>query len=164
MKQMSDRTATAASALMIMAMTASLLCSPGLATAQPAPAPANPASAAAAPPAGPIDEVEIRIAELHGQLHIASAQETQFRAYADVLRSNAQAMQALFEERAKQTDATAPARLQWYARLTAAHAEAIGKLVAPFDALYQSLSEAQQHDADAYFNQLSQRRMPHRAG
>ncbi len=112
----------------------------------------------AQPPKGPTLDVESRITDLHKKLGITAAQEPQFKAYADVLRANAQALEKLFEERAKETDFSAPARLRWYARLTAAHAENVGKLVPVFEALYQVLSDPQKKAADTYFEALSQRR------
>jgi hypothetical protein len=121
-------------------------------------------SATAAPPQGPGAAVEAKISELHRKLHITSAEEPQFRTYADAMRQNAQTMAALFAERAKSTDLSAVARLRWYAQLTAAHAEAVGKLVAPFEALYQGLSADQKKAADTLFQQIQQRRAPRRAG
>jgi len=120
---------------------------------------AQTAPAASAMPEALTDSVEIRIAELHQTFRIMPSQEALFRAYADIMRSNAQAINALFVQRAQATDFTAPARLRWYAQLTATHAEAVNKLIAPFDALYQSLSPAQQQAADRHFEQLQQRRM-----
>lgn len=120
---------------------------------------AQTAPARSAVPETLADSVEIRIAELHRTLRIMPSQESLFRAYADVMRSNAQAINALFQQRAQATDFAAPARLRWYAQLTAAHAEAVNKLVAPLDALYQSFSTAQKKAADRHFEQLQQRRM-----
>ena len=112
--------------------------------------------------------VEARISELHKKLRITTEQEPQFKAYADVMRSNAGAMQALFQERAQSTGPSgtdnASNRLHWYAKLTAAHAEAVAKLVPAFDALYQSLSDQQKKIADETFERLRQRRAPHRTG
>jgi periplasmic protein CpxP/Spy len=133
--------------------------SPGLldsALAQTAP------KAASAMPGALADSVEIRIAELHRALRIMPPQEALFRTYADVMRSNAQAINAMFVQRAQATDFTAPGRLRWYAQLTATHAEAVNRLVAPFDALYQSLSPGQRQAADRHFEQLQQRRMAQR--
>jgi len=140
--------------------------------AQAAPAPATPGASTPAaqipgqqaPTGGPAALVEARISELHEQLHITPAQEPQFKAYADVMRDNAQALHALFQQRAQNTDASAVSRLRWYAQLTAAHAEAVGKLVPVFEALYQSMSDKQKKSADAVFQQLRQRRAPRRAG
>jgi hypothetical protein len=123
---------------------------------------AQTASAASAVPEALADSVEIRIAELHRTFRIMPPQEALFDAYADVMRSNAQAIHALFLQRAQASDFTAPARVRWYAQLTATHAEAVNKLIAPFDALYQSLSPAQKVAADRHFDQLQQRRMASR--
>jgi LTXXQ motif family protein len=109
------------------------------------------------------DAVEIRIAELHRELHIVPSQEAAFRAYADVIRGNAETINALFMQRAPLGEFRAPEQLHWYAQLTAAHAEAINKLIAPFDALYQTLSPEQQRAADQHFEQLRQRGIARRA-
>jgi hypothetical protein len=132
---------------------------PGPAVAQNSPTPAAPTPM----PQGFADEVEIKIAELHNTLRITPAQEPLFRAYADAMRSNAQAVNELFVQRAQITDFSAPVLLRWYAQLTAGHAEAVNKLIAPLDALYQSLSPEQKQAADRHFEQLSARRMPGRA-
>ena len=139
--------------------------------AQAAPAPTTPGAPSPAPQAAgqptqsdnPIAHVEIRIAELHDQFHITPVQEPQFKAYADAMRSNAQAMQTLFQERAQSPNTTAIGELHWYARLTTAHGEALTKLVPVFDALYQSMSDQQKKAADKVFAQLQQRRSPRQA-
>ncbi|MFI4948248.1 MAG: Spy/CpxP family protein refolding chaperone [Alphaproteobacteria bacterium] len=132
--------------------------------AQAAPAPAAPAAATPAPQTqGPLVRVEARITELHKQFQITAVQEPLFKAYADVLRSNAQTMDALFQERAKSTDTSAIGELRWYSRLTTAHGDALGKLVPVFDALYQSMSDPQKKAADKVFAQLRQRRQPREA-
>jgi len=155
-------TAGALSALIFMASAGPLL-------AQSAPGPtAQPSSAAADHSPRAIELVEKRISELHKKLRITAEQDPQFKAYADVMRSNAEAMQALFQERAKATGPRgmdhADSTLRWYAKLTAAHADAVSKLVPVFDTLYQSLSDKQKKTADAIFQELRQRRHAHRAG
>ena len=142
----------------LMAQAAAAPATPG------APSPAAQIPGQQAPTPGPAALVEARISELHQQLHITLAEEPQFKAYADVMRDNAQAMHALFQQRAQDTDTSAVGRLRWYAQLTAAHAEAVGKLVPVFETLYQSLSDKQKKAADAVFAQLRQRRAPRRAG
>ena len=112
----------------------------------------------------PLTDVEARISELHKQLQITPDEEPRFKTYADVMRENAQAMQAVFAQRAQNPDRTAVGQLRWYAKLTAAHAEAVSKLVGPFEVLYQSMSDQQKKLADAVFAQLRQRPQPHRAG
>ena len=115
------------------------------------------------PPHAPIAEVEARITDLHRRLLITPAQEPQFEAYADVMRANAQTMQALFRERAKETGMSAVARLRWVAHLTQVHAENLSKLVPVFEALYQSLSDQQKKAADTVFEDIRQRRAARRA-
>jgi len=125
---------------------------------------AAPTAAAATAQRGPAATVERRIADLRKKLHLTPAQEPQFQAFADVMRANAQAMQALFEARGQHRDRTAAGMLHWYAQLTAAHADALNKLVPVFDTLYQSLSPAQKKAADAAFQPLRQERPRHKAG
>lgn len=112
---------------------------------------------------GPLAHVDARILKLHKQLHITAAQEPQFKAFADVMRSNAQAMHALFLQRGQSADNTAVAHLRWYAQLTAAHADALNKLVPAFETLYQSMSEKQKEIANTVFEEIGVRRRPHRA-
>ncbi len=109
------------------------------------------------------DNVEIRIALLHQELDIQPAQEVLFRAYADTMRANAQSIFTLFLERRTATDFSAPARMRWYAQINAARAESLNRLIAPLDALYQSLSPEQKTLADRHFEQFRLRRMPRRA-
>lgn len=128
-------------------------------------APANETARPARPaPPGPAAHVEARIADLHRRLHITPAQEPQFKAFADVMRANAEAMEQLFQERAQNRDRTAPGQLHWYARLTTAHADATNKLLPVFDALYASLTDKQKKAADAAFTPLRQARSRHKKG
>jgi len=136
-----------------------------VAQAGPTPAPAaQPAQMPAEPLGAAGDRVELRILELHNSFHITPAQEPLFRAYADTIRANAAAMDALFQETAHNPDRSAVTELHWYARLTGAHAEAINRLIPSFEALYQSLSDQQRRAADTVFEQLREQHMPHRAG
>ena len=130
--------------------------------AQSMPAQPSPAATAVQLPQDFADEVEIRIAELHNALRITPDQEALFRAYADTRRANAQAIHAMFLARAQASDLTAPAILRWFAQTAAARADAINKLIGPFDALYQTLSPDQKAAADGYFEQFRLRRMPMR--
>lgn len=154
------RSLAAASMLVLLAAAAPVAASAADAGTSPPPA----ASAQPASPRGPAALVEARIADLHKKLHITPGQEAQFTAFADVMRANARSMQDLFQDRASHRDRTAPGMLHWYARLTTAHADALNKLVPPFDALYQSLSTSQKKAADAAFQQLRQERPARKSG
>ena len=120
------------------------------AMAQTAPAPAAPAPAAKMAPASPT--AEARIKSLHRALQITAAQEPQWQAVADVMRSNTATTRALVEERlAKLKTMTAIDDLNSYEAIVDAHAAGVKKLAAAFETLYGSLSDAQKKKADALF-------------
>ncbi|MBB5406121.1 MULTISPECIES: Spy/CpxP family protein refolding chaperone [unclassified Paraburkholderia] len=121
-------------------------------TAAPAAAPDTTASASAAK-AGHERNVEDRIAYLHSQLKITPAQETQWKAFADVMRSNGETMGQLFEQRKAATNVSALDDMKQYATIAQAHADGMKKLVDAFDPLYSSLSPEQKKLADATFHQ-----------
>ena len=121
-------------------------------TAAPA---ADPAAASA--PAGKLERnVEDRIAYLHSQLKITPAQETQWSAFADVMRNNSQTMGELFQQRKAATNQSALDDMKQYATIAQAHADGMKKLVDAFDPLYNSLSPEQKALADQTF-----RHQPH---
>ena len=113
---------------------------------------------------GPAARVEARISDLRKKLRITPAEESQFNAFADVMRANALAMQDLFQQRAQHRDRTAPGMLHWYSQLTTAHADGLNKLLPVFDTLYQSLTPQQKKAADQAFQELRQGRPRRKAG
>jgi periplasmic protein CpxP/Spy len=119
-------------------------------TSAPAAAPAS-ASAPAAK-AGHERNVEDRIAYLHAQLKITPAQETQWNAFADVMRSNGETMGQLFEQRKAAGKLSAVDDMKQYAQIAQAHADGMKKLVDAFDPLYSSFSPEQKKLADATFH------------
>jgi protein CpxP len=121
-------------------------------TAAPASAPDTTATAPTAK-AGHERNVEDRIAYLHSQLKITPAQETQWKAFADVMRSNGETMGQLFEQRKAATNVSALDDMKQYATIAQAHADGMKKLVDAFDPLYNSLSPEQKKLADATFHQ-----------
>ncbi|MGN6652817.1 Spy/CpxP family protein refolding chaperone [Trinickia sp.] len=100
--------------------------------------------------------VEERIASLHSQLKITAAQEPQWKAFADVMRSNAQNMSRLFQQRtqASQTQ-SALDNMKQYAEIAQAHADDMKQLVDAFEPLYNSFSPEQKKVADTTFRQVS---------
>ena len=119
-------------------------------------APASaPVSAASAPvgKAGHERNVEDRIAYLHSQLKITSAQESQWNAFADVMRNNGQTMGQLFQQRRAATNVSALDDMKQYATIAQAHADGMKKLVDAFDPLYNSFSPEQKKLADVTFHQ-----------
>ena len=97
-------------------------------------------------------KVEARIKALHAKLHITPAQETQWNALAQVMRENAHAIADLREERAEQAKSmNAVEQLKAYAAITDAQAAGIHKFLPAFQALYDTMSDAQKKTADALF-------------
>ncbi|CAH2800671.1 MAG: 2-polyprenylphenol hydroxylase and related flavodoxin oxidoreductases [uncultured Paraburkholderia sp.] len=115
-------------------------------------APAS-ASAPATAKAGHERNVEDRIAYLHSQLKITSAQDTQWNTFADVMRSNGQTMGELFQQRRAAANVSALDDMKQYATIAQAHADGMKKLVDAFDPLYNSLSPEQKKLADVTFHQ-----------
>lgn len=131
-------------------------------------APGGPAGTeAAAPETGAeramLQRVDRRIAELHTRLHITSAEESQWRQFADAMRDNARQMaQKLAEREQKFRSMNAVENMQSYAGIAEQHAKNMDRLVPAFQTLYNSLSDPQKRTADrlwrAYAEQASERR------
>ena len=123
---------------------------------------ATPTETAPAPPQTPSkvtpssrsheDRVETQIKELHQKLKIAAAQESQWNNFAEVMRDNAQTVDAVLKERSEKLHTmNAVDDLRSYQKLADAHADGLKKLVPAFEALYNTMSEDQKKNADAVF-------------
>jgi len=98
------------------------------------------------------DPVEARIKTLHSSLHITAAQETLWNNFAQVMRENAKAMADHRKEAAQSAKSrSAVDELKSYAAVIDAHADEVRKLIPTFQALYDSMSDAQKKTADAVF-------------
>jgi LTXXQ motif family protein len=112
------------------------------------------ACAATTNKAGNGDNVETRIKTLHSQLKITPAQEALWNNVAQAMRDNAKAMEDLQHQQAEaEKSASAPDMVNAYAKTMDAHAEGIHKFVPIFQALYDSMSEAQKKTADVVFRE-----------
>jgi len=121
------------------------------ATAPPAPAAPSPAPAAKGSRSR-ADRVEARITRLHATLKITQTQEDLWKTVTQVMRDNAQTMEALTKARAdKATTMTAVDDLKSYAELADAHAAGLKKFVPAFEPLYASMSDAQKANANTMF-------------
>jgi hypothetical protein len=126
------------------------------------PAPATTASAAAtapaagstAPSAATQAAVDQRIKTLQSQLGITEAQMPLWSAFAQAMRDNAAATDALFTQRAGAVATmNAPDNMHSYAQIARAYADNTERLATAFDSLYASLSETQKQAADTLFRQ-----------
>jgi hypothetical protein len=123
-------------------------------------APAAP-SPAAAPPSGlpaPSAEtrtaVDQRIRTLQTQLGITEAQLPLWSAFAQAMRENAAATEALFAQRADAVATmNATENMHSYAQIARAYADDTERLATAFDSLYASLSDTQKQAADTLFRQ-----------
>ncbi|SRR5271166_5075363 len=109
---------------------------------------ASPASESA----GSSSAVETRIKELHKKLHITAAQKPQWDNLAQVMRENAQAMIDLQKQRASDAQSmSAVDVIKSYESVIQAHEDGMKKFVPPFEALYNTMSDAQKKNADSMF-------------
>jgi len=113
---------------------------PSSATTEPAPETTKP------------DPVEARIKELHNKLHLTAAQQTPWDNLVQVMRGNAKAMMDLQKERSQDAKSmNAVDAVKSYAAVIEAHEAGMGKFVPAFQALYESMSDAQKKIADSMF-------------
>jgi len=99
-----------------------------------------------------IASVEARITELHKRLHITDAQKTQWDNLAQVMRDNAQAMVDLQKQRAANAKSlNAVDVVKSYGSVIEAHEAGMKKFIPAFEALYNSMSDAQKKIADSLF-------------
>ena len=114
----------------------------------------SPAQQAMAAPAdsSAMAPVEARIKDLHKQLHITEVQKPQWDALATVMRDNAQAMVDLQKQRAVDSQSMSAVEvIKSYESVIEAHETGMKKFVPPFEALYNSMSDAQKKTADSLF-------------
>ena len=123
------------------------------------PAPSNPAPTAPAqmkPRAGKMesraDRIEKHIADMHAQLHITPAQQSEWDQFAGVMRENAAAMHDTMEKRRTGFGTmNAADNMESYARVAEQHAQNMQKLATSFKVLYASMSDEQKKNADVVF-------------
>jgi len=110
------------------------------------------------------DRIEARIKELHAQLHITPAQENLWQNVTQVMRDNAQRIDALTKARAEHAQTmTAVDDVHAYSDIAEAHAEGVKKFLPAFEALYASMSDAQKQHTDAFFRHRLDRRLERHA-
>ena len=149
---------------------AALLALPAAALAQPAqsPAPAAPPASASSPmtsqpvPGKNMEErVENHIKQLHAQLHITPAEQTQWDQFAQVMRENARDMDQASMQRAQQYPTmNAVQNMRSYEQIAEAHAQHLQKLVPAFDNRYNAMPEQQKKLTDQVFRANAEQHQP----
>ena len=99
-----------------------------------------------APAPGP--NIEANIAQLHQRLQITPAQEPRFATLVNVMRENARLM-----PRTPPPNSTAVDDLRLAIQVSEQEVSGLKRLLPPLEALYASLSPAQQRAADQMFRQ-----------
>lgn len=99
-------------------------------------------------PAAPAPNIEANIAQLHQRLQITPAQEPQFNALANVMRQNARMMSGTPPANPNAVEA-----LRLAIQYGQQEIDGMRRLLPALQALYASLSPAQQQTADAVFRQ-----------
>jgi hypothetical protein len=122
----------------------------------PGKAPSSDASTAAMPKSGANRDmgVESHIKDLHAQLQITAAEETQWAAVAKAIRRSAIETDKAIDKRealVNSANANAIENLKAYGDITQAHADGVKRLAAAFAPLYASMPDDQKKEADAVF-------------
>jgi protein CpxP len=118
--------------------------------------PRNAPPGAAAPqraPAGVTGDADRQLDELQKKLAITPAQKPQFDAFAQVVRQNAQSMEAALQQAQQNPTHNALEDLRTAARVTEAQADGLKRLVPVFQSLYEALNEQQKRTADQVLGQ-----------
>ena len=120
---------------------------------------ANPSFAASAKKKSPaitrtsaVDYTETQIKQLQGALKITADQQELWNNLTAVMRENAKDMDTLSKERAGNTKSlNAVEHLKFHQEITQAHLDQLEKLIPPFEAFYNSLTDQQKNITNAIF-------------
>ena len=103
--------------------------------------------------------VDTRISELHGQLMITPAQEPVWENLAQVMRDNAKKMKDLYERWNQNAGAmNALESLKMQTEMSEEHLQSHRRFLAPFEALYNTMSDEQKKIADSVFTRHKERK------
>jgi periplasmic protein CpxP/Spy len=110
----------------------------------------------------PTERVAERIASLHEQLGITSAQETQWNDFAQVMRDNASHMQQRLTQRSQEFgQLNAVDNMKSFAAIAEQYAQDMQRLATAFQPLYDSFSDEQKKTADEVFQYRPRRHTAH---
>jgi len=99
-----------------------------------------------------VDYTETQIKQLQGSLNLTESQEALWSDLTLVMRENAKEMDARSKERAENIkEMNAVERMKFHSQTTEAHLEQMKKLLPPFEALYNSMSDDQKKITDTTF-------------
>ena len=99
-----------------------------------------------------VEHTDTQIKQLQGTLNITEAQQPLWDNLTQVMRENAESMDAINKDRAENTKAmNAVEHMKFHNQVTQAHLDQMNKLIPPFEAFYDSLSDGQKNIVDTTF-------------
>ena len=99
-----------------------------------------------------VEYTEAQIKKLQSTLNITEAQEPLWNKLTQVMRENAKEMDAINKGRAENTEPmNAVEHMKFHSQITQSHLAQINKLIPPFEAFYDSLSDQQKNITDMVF-------------
>jgi protein CpxP len=120
----------------------------------------SPMASHSAPGKNAEERVERHIKELHSQLQITPAEESQWNEFASVMRENARGMDQAYMQRAQRfASMNAVQNMQSYEQLAQEHTQHVQELVPAFEKLYDAMPDQQKRLADQVFRANAERRM-----
>lgn len=99
-----------------------------------------------------VEHTEAQIKQLQGVLYVTEAQQPLWDNMTQVMRENARDMDALNKERAEQTvPMNAIEHMKFHSQVTQSHLSQMNKLIPPFEAFYDSMSDQQKNITNIVF-------------
>lgn len=99
-----------------------------------------------------VSHTEAQIKQLQGALNITDAQKELWNNLTAVMRENAKDMDALNKERAENTEPmNAVEHMKFHSQVTESHLAQMNKLIPPFEAFYDSMSDQQKNITNIIF-------------
>ena len=99
-----------------------------------------------------VEHTEAQIKQLQGTLNITEAQQGLWNNLTSVMRENAKDMDALTKEKAENAKPmNAVEHMKLHSQITEAHLAQLKKLIPPFEAFYNSMSDQQKNITDMVF-------------
>ena len=99
-----------------------------------------------------VEHTEAQIKQLQGTLNITEDQQKLWDKLVQVMRENAQEMDALTMNMAENTKTmNALEHMKFHSQITEAHLAQLKKLIPPFEAFYNSMSDQQKNITDIVF-------------
>jgi hypothetical protein len=99
-----------------------------------------------------VEHIEAQIKQLQGTLNITEDQQKLWDKLVQVMRENAQEMDALTKNMAENTKTmNALEHMKFHSQITEAHLAQLKKLIPPFEAFYNAMSDQQKNITDMIF-------------